>query len=90
MTFTGSTSELSTIIVGQYGPAFLGQPVSFLLSTRHAQPGNYDQSISGRVDFVPKKGAYALVEMDRTAFAVHLVDQVHDLASPYIEHGIQV
>jgi hypothetical protein len=84
--FTGSTNELSTVVSGVYGPAFLGQPVAFLLSTR--QPAGHHQYISGRVNFVAKENNDA--SMEKTGLAVHLVDQVSNMPSPYIYDGIQV
>ncbi len=91
--FTGSTEELSTVVSGIYGPAFLGQPVAFLLSTR--QPADayshHQQYISGRVNFVPKENRLNNeASMDKTGLAVHLVDQVSNMPSPYIYDGIQV
>ncbi|GMT09747.1 hypothetical protein PFISCL1PPCAC_1044, partial [Pristionchus fissidentatus] len=88
--FSSSSPDLSTVVMSARGPAFLGKPTALLLS--HAPPPAFpgQQTIRGRVHFLPKKTGRGAAVDEESGVVIYLIDKLHDLQSPRVDDAIEV
>ncbi|CAJ0577182.1 unnamed protein product, partial [Mesorhabditis spiculigera] len=88
--FPSTSATLSGVVRSEKGPAFIGQPVALLVSQKTPPTFPDEQSVEGKVHFLPKTHARDLELEENSGLSIHLLDRIQDLDSPKIDKGIEI
>ncbi|CAJ0961825.1 unnamed protein product, partial [Mesorhabditis belari] len=88
--FPSTSSSLSAVVRSEKGPAFIGQPVSLLISQKAPPTFPDEQFVEGKVHFLPKSYSRRLEVEENSGVSIHLLDRIKEIDSPKINKGIEV